>query len=260
MTIAARHLANEQRSVDEHMADVPEKVRWATAIFGRLKRVARIPPDARVLDVGAAGGGFLVACAQLGYRCVGVEPWAAARQTASELGERLHVAIEVREGSAESIPFEDESFDVVHASSVIEHVLNLDKSLAEIHRVLKPGGVFWFNAASAMCPKQDEIRGFPLFGWYPNSMKLAIMDWVKDAKPELVGFSRTPAINWFTPWKAQRILRRHGFRHVFDRWELRGEDEGGAVYRTVLRTVRASSLGKTCADVVVAGCSYAAIK
>ena len=41
---------------------------------------------------------------------------------------------------AQSIPYEDDNFDVVHASSVIEHVLDVEKSFQEIFRVLKPGG------------------------------------------------------------------------------------------------------------------------
>ena len=47
-------------------------------------------------------------------------------------------------GMAELLPFEDESFDVVIAATSIDHVLDLDRSLREIHRVLRPGGTFYF--------------------------------------------------------------------------------------------------------------------
>src|SRR5262249_48133121 len=162
-------------------------------------------------------------------------------------------------GAAEDIPFDDEFFDIVHANSVIEHVADLDAALSEIFRVLKPGGVFWFSSGSSLCPRQNEISGFPLFGWYPNTLKLKIMHWTKEHKPELIGFTEFPAVNWFTPWKANRLLKNHGFRKVYDRWEIRGENEGGNIYKYMLKFIRVSRVTKFAADVLVLGCSYAAI-
>ena len=253
-------IANELRTTEEHLAEFPGMKAQSEVVLRRLERVRPLPAGSRVLDVGAAAGNFVLACRQLGYVCEGVEPGANARAAAAALGEHLRSPLELAEGSAESIPFPDASFDLVHAASVIEHVIDLDKAISEVYRVLKPGGVFWFNSASSMSPWQGEIRGFPLFGWYPNSVKLKIMNWVKDAKPELVGYSRTPAIHWFTPKKARRMLHRHGFERVFDRWDLRREEEGSAKYRLVLRLIRSSPPARFLADVAVGGCSYAAVK
>ena len=50
--------------------------------------------------------------------------------------------IEWREVNAEQIPFPDHSFDAVTIAFGIRNVTHIDKALAEIHRVLKPGGVF----------------------------------------------------------------------------------------------------------------------
>lgn len=255
-----RHIATEQRSFGEILEALPGKKKWAEAVFSRLGRIVTLLDHARVLDVGTASGGFLVACSQLGYWCEGIEPCEEARLSAIKLSKHLGIPIHVVDGTAESIPYDTNTFDVVHASSVIEHVLDVEKAFEEICRVLKPGGVFWFNAASAMCPRQSEIRGFPLFGWYPDPLKRRIMNWVKDAKPHLVGYTRAPAINWFTPSKAHSLLRRHGFRQVYDRWDLRGADEGGRIYGRALRMIRSTKLSKTLADIMVPGCSYAAIK
>lgn len=52
---------------------------------------------------------------------------------------RLH-GVEVTKGSATAIPHPDESFDVVLALDVLEHVEDDEKALAEMRRVLKPGG------------------------------------------------------------------------------------------------------------------------
>jgi 2-polyprenyl-6-hydroxyphenyl methylase/3-demethylubiquinone-9 3-methyltransferase len=254
------HIATEQRSFDEILASLNIKKIWAEDVLSRVSRIAPLPDHARILDVGAAYGGFVSACNQLGYRCEGVEPWDEARDRAGQLSEHLGIPIPIVAGTAEAIPYEAETFDFVHASSVMEHVADLDKALTEIHRVMKKGGVFWFSSASSMCPRQEEIRGFPLFGWYPDSQKRRIMKWAKDAKPELVGHTKTPAMHWFTPWKARRLLQLCGFRQVYDRWDLRGEKEGGRIYRLVLRLIRSSGFTKALADVMVPGCSYAAIK
>lgn len=260
MTPKREHLAKERITLEASLLDLPARKRWASLVLSRLKRIAPIPAGARILDVGAGSGGGLVAFAQMGYRCEGIEPWGPARETAAELARKTNVSIRIVGGKAESMPFESRIFDVVHASSVIEHVVDLDAGLAEIYRVLKPGGVFWFSAASAMCPRQEEIKGFPFFGWYPNSLKLAIMNWAKDAKPHLVGFTRTPAVNWFTPGKARAVLKKHGFKKVYDRWELRGEDEIGVQYRPAFQLVRGSPVARALADMLVSGCSFAAVK
>jgi ubiquinone/menaquinone biosynthesis C-methylase UbiE len=218
------YIATVQRSFDEILEDLPRKEKWARAVLARVDRVVPLPENARMLDVGAASGSFVAACTRLGYRCEGIEPSERARAEAVRLGEHLGVPVHVTVGTAEAIPYEDGTFDLVHASNVIEHVTGVDRAFAEAYRVLKPGGVFWFTAASSMCPYQDEIRGFPLFGWYPGPLKRRIMNWAVKNRPHLVGHSEAPAVNWFTPRRARTLLEKQGFRRVYDRWDLRGGD------------------------------------
>jgi len=60
--------------------------------------------------------------------------------------------------------------------------------------------------------------------------------------------------------KTRRLLRRCGFRKIYDRWDLRLEEEGGRAYRVGLGFIRSSRILKFLADIVMPGCSYAAIK
>jgi ubiquinone/menaquinone biosynthesis C-methylase UbiE len=252
--------ASEQRSLERSSESYRIEALHARAVIDRIKAVHPLAPSAFILDVGAAQGLFVLSCAEMGYRCIGVEPWPDARLAAEQIARLRGRDTTIVDGTAESLPFEDETFDFVHAKSVVEHVDDAEATFREVYRVLKPGGVFWFLTASAMCPRQSEIRGFPGFGWYPDRWKIRIMEWAKDHRPEAVGHTIRPAYHWFTPWKARRMLREAGFTSVLDRWDLRLAGEGGLFYRTLLGVIRSGIVTKTIADVVVPTCSYAAFK
>ena len=75
---------------------------------------------------------------ELGYAVTGVEPVAGYVERARAFLDGRGV---VRHGSAEELPLEDDSQDVVFLESVLEHVDSPIKSLEEAHRVLAPGGI-----------------------------------------------------------------------------------------------------------------------
>lgn len=252
--------ATERLSVEEALTALPRDAAHARLLFDRLARITTLPPRAAVADIGAAQGLFLVECSRLGYEAVGVEPWDEARVTALRVAERTGAKIALVDGSAEAVPLPPESFDVVHAKSVIEHVADARAAFAEAYRLLRPGGVFWFYTASSLCPRQTEIRGFPLFGWYPDALKRSIMWWAVRRRPDLVGHTQRPAIHWFTPRKARRMLHDAGFSHVYDRWDLRSPAEEAGARAAIVRIVKRSRLARFVADVLVAGCAYAAVK
>jgi ubiquinone/menaquinone biosynthesis C-methylase UbiE len=252
--------ATEQMSFETSLSGLDLRRSSTDTVLRRLQRIRPTPPDAAILDVGAAQGKFLIACAERGLRAVGVEPWDEAREIGKRLSEHVGAEITIHAGTAETLPVESGSFDIVHANSVIEHVVDAQAAFGEACRVLKPGGIFWFSTASSMCPIQHEIDGFPLFGWYPNGLKRRIMEWAKTNRPGLVGHTQMPAIHWFTPRKARRMLREAGFSRIYDRWDLRHESEGGRLYRAALRVIKLSTVTKLAADVVVPDCSYAAVK
>jgi 2-polyprenyl-6-hydroxyphenyl methylase/3-demethylubiquinone-9 3-methyltransferase len=252
--------AAEQISLEQAMNRLPTSRAWTRAILQRIRGIIRVEHGMRVLDIGAAQGRGLVELVEQGFEAYGVEPWEPAREVANQLAEHMDLSFDIRAGHAEDIPFSDGYFDIIIAMGVMEHVTDLNKSLEEIHRVLKPGGVFWFNSASAMCPKQDEIRGFPFFGWYPDRLKKVIMHWAIDNRPHLIGHTKMPAIHWWTNRVAERRLREAGFGRVWTRWELRQENEGSKGKQLVVKNVKRSRTLQRLFDTVVMGCSYAASK
>jgi ubiquinone/menaquinone biosynthesis C-methylase UbiE len=214
----------------------------------------------RLLEIGAAAGCLSMALEELGYDCVGIEPDADALRTARELAVELGRPCRVVKGRAESIPCPSESFDIVISNSVLEHVSDIDACFREVSRILAPGGVFWFETASSMSPFQHEIKNFPLFGWYPDPLKKRIMCWAATNRPDLVGHTATPAINWFCDRVARQHLTRVGFSKVTDRWSLRKETEGGRMHTAILKLIRSNPFVKRVANIVIPECAYAAVK
>lgn len=257
----AHAVAHSKRFViDDELARLPGCERIAAIRLDRIRRVVDLPERPVTLDLGCGSGVYVAAFARAGCDVVGVEPHAPTREAAAQLGERLGIELRIRDGHAERIPFEDASFDFVYSNQVIEHVADAAASFAEVARVLRTGGAFWFSAVSSICPHQTEIRRFPLFPWYPDRLKRRIMYWARDHHPHLVNYTATPAINWFTPSKARRLLLANGFSEVWDRWSLRQDSEGGRTSRVALRLIRALPAARLLADILVRDCSYGARK
>ena len=94
----------------------------------------------RVLDVGCGEGQVARLAARMGAQVVGVDPTQAQVVEASARGGGPSYA---RAGAA-SLPFADAAFDSVVACLVFEHIRDVDAAIAEVARVLSPGGRFLF--------------------------------------------------------------------------------------------------------------------
>jgi ubiquinone/menaquinone biosynthesis C-methylase UbiE len=254
---AHQHWA-QQHWTDEHAIEAyQQKERWTQQIMQRVSPLLATGAERpRVVEIGSAQGLMLVSLARMGFEAYGIEPWQPAVEQARRLAQSMNVEIRIDRGFAESLPYPDNFCDCVLAFSVMEHTKDLGQALRECHRVLKPGGVVWFNISSAVCPTQSEIAWFPCFGWYPLSLKRRIMYWALKNKPAWIGNSDTPALQWVSPWSGRRALRAAGFEQVWDRWDLRAQDGAGLA----AKLVASNMLTKTLADMCISTLSFAASK
>jgi len=117
---------HRERRADGEFVFVPERIPLFQAAIGRGKRV---------LDLGCRAGALTRHFLE-GNEVVGLDVDRAALAKAEALGIQP-----VQANVEEPLPFEDASFDAVVAGELFEHLQFPDALVAEIRRVLRPGGV-----------------------------------------------------------------------------------------------------------------------
>jgi 2-polyprenyl-6-hydroxyphenyl methylase / 3-demethylubiquinone-9 3-methyltransferase len=98
-----------------------------------------------VLDLGCAGGFMAEALATKGAQVTGIDPAAKAIDAARRHAQASGHSIRYDVGVGEALPYSDAAFDAVVCVDVLEHVADLPAVLAQITRVLRPGGLFLFD-------------------------------------------------------------------------------------------------------------------
>lgn len=127
---------------------------YAAEVMGRLK-------GRRVLDLGCGWGEDAVWFAEQGAHTVGVDVSQKMLSLAAGLASRRGVGgrLLLLRAVAESLPFSDESFDVVFGRGTLHHI-DLSGTLREVYRILKPGGIAVFSEPLADNPILSVYRKF----------------------------------------------------------------------------------------------------
>jgi ubiquinone/menaquinone biosynthesis C-methylase UbiE len=100
--------------------------------------------EGRVLEVGIGSGLNLTLYGAAVREVIGVDPSAALLGRARQAASGARVPVELVEGSAEALAFEDRSFDTVVTTWSLCTIPDADRALAEMRRVLRPGGSLLF--------------------------------------------------------------------------------------------------------------------
>ena len=137
-------------------------------------------------------------------------------------------------GDATRLPYRAASFDVVFNNSLLEHVPAWRAVLAEVARVLRPGGVFAMYTTNRTCPRQQEVNHFPFYSWLPDPLQRRVLAWIMAHRRDLVNFTDYPAVNWFTFPGMERAFREVGLE-PFDRLDLIARGAGGGLRGAVAR-------------------------
>ena len=131
-----------------------------------LRIFARLPRSVSVLEIGAGGGFLGQQLTELGFERLTLTDFTAT--TLAELRARVPGA-RVVEADAGALPFPDATFDVAVSSDVIEHLEPVETHLAEVARVLRPGGLYLLKTPNRRLAEAFyRLRGLhDSYFWHP---------------------------------------------------------------------------------------------
>lgn len=115
----------------------------------------------RLLDVGCGGGVLAEEFARLGCQVTGIDISAESLDVARAHVRTEGLSIDYRLGSATELQFDGSSFEVVSCCDVLEHIPDWERVIAEVARVLVPGGLFLFDTINRT-PKSKSTFIFGL--------------------------------------------------------------------------------------------------
>lgn len=176
-----------------HGAESPNETllqQWhldALALAGNLKGL-------HVLEVGCGAGDFSIHLAQSGASVVGTDfsPTAVELAAAKAAAQKSEAQFQVAD--AQGLPFADASFDMILSCECLEHVPDPKAALAEMFRVLKPGGRLVLTTEN-----------------YSNGMLIYwLMAWIQ-RKPFNSGAGVQPIEHFFLFWRVMAMMKRAGF-------------------------------------------------
>lgn len=141
----------------------------------------------KILEIGCGIGSVVFELSHQGYDVTGTDISNAAIQ----YGLKKYGDIRLDVQAAETLPYEDKSFDVVLSFDVFEHIAQIDRHVAEVQRILRPGGSYLFQT--------------------PNKFSNATYETL-----------RTKSLKWrryhpslHSPGQLRRRLAKHGFTTRF---------------------------------------------
>lgn len=235
--IADEHMGAAKRDIQKWWGDLyaqiyrdtdagltPERLTRLVADFEDMMRrrrhlaVVEMPLEdlagKTVLEVGPGGGGHSCLFKRYGARMVAADITPErALSTAGKLSMMPGEESLAVNADGENLPFADGSFDLVYSNGVLHHAQDTDRCIAEVRRVLKPGGravimlysrhsaVFWLNIVPRALVT-GEIFRWPEAEWIGR---------VTEGKPKF-GQTRNP----FT-----RVYSEREIRQAFAGWSVR---------------------------------------
>jgi ubiquinone/menaquinone biosynthesis C-methylase UbiE len=120
-----------------------------------------------VLDIGCGTGNYTSLFQKItqekGWKICGLDP----SKDMLAIARRKNARIVFRQGTAEQIPWESDSFDFIYMTDVIHHVPDIRAMFAEILRVLKPGG-----SVCIVTQSHKQIEARPIVQFFPGTVRV----------------------------------------------------------------------------------------
>jgi ubiquinone/menaquinone biosynthesis C-methylase UbiE len=215
-------------------------------VTGKLHKALGRRPDAPfgdALEIGAGTGYFSLNLLQAGLieRATATDISPGMLATLEENASRLGLEIQTAAAEAETLPFADESFDLVFGHAVLHHIPDLQRAFSEFGRVLRPGGTLAFCGEPsrygdflAAIPKRTALLAAPL---WRRAIRASARSEYPDAEPNGHSLEGEVDVHAFSPGDLQRFCAVAGLTGV----RVRGEELLASIHGWTVRTLEASA-------------------
>jgi ubiquinone/menaquinone biosynthesis C-methylase UbiE len=204
---------------------------WPDRVFG----------DA--LEIGAGTGYFSLNLLQAGLieRATATDISPGMLAALDENASRLGLEVRTAAAEAETLPFPDESFDLVFGHAVLHHIPDLEGAFSEFARVLRPGGTLAFCGEPsrygdllAAIPKRTALLAAPL---WRRAMRASQRHEHPDAELNGHSLEGEVDVHAFSPGDLRRFCAAAGLNDV----RVRGEELLASIHGWTVRTLEASA-------------------
>jgi SAM-dependent methyltransferase len=163
--------------------------------------------DHSLLEIGCGIGVDSIQLAKRGFRVTAVDLTENALAVAEQFAGHRGVTIDFQLGNAEGLNFPDESFDAVYTFGVLHHTPDIGRSVAEVHRVLRPGGTAYVMLYHRNSLVNLVHRALRLPYESPSDRK--------DHCPVVYTFSRSGVRKLFRDFSSVQVHSEYPFTHGF---------------------------------------------
>jgi ubiquinone/menaquinone biosynthesis C-methylase UbiE len=200
-------------------------------------------PFCDALEIGAGTGYFSLNLLQAGAieRATATDISPGMLATLTENADRLGLTVRTAAAEAETLPFPDESFDLVLGHAVLHHIPDLAQAFSEFRRVLRPGGTVAFCGEPsrygdllAAVPKRTALLAAPVWRRLVGASELH-----RDSEGETNGHELEPEVDVhaFAPGDLRRFCQDVGLVEV----RVRGEELLASIHGWTMRTLEATA-------------------
>ena len=184
-----------------------------------------------LLDLGSFTGGRLSAWYE-NYelkKVYGIDINPIFKIAADEFASEKKINAEFKTGVGEKLPYDNNSFDFIVSTDTFEHVQNLENTMNECFRVLKPDGMLLAVFPQFLQPFESHLNfvtKLPCIHWFFNSKKISekyyeilsergeAAKWYNGEKYNLEKWEKLPTLNGITIRKFEKILNNNSWSNI----------------------------------------------
>lgn len=176
------------------------------------------PEGLRLVDIGSGMGGTSVAMARDGAFVVASEFNPAYCRITQLRARRYDLALPVVNATGEAMPYQDDAFDMALCWDVVEHVDDAEQLIAELGRVVRPGGRVLVTVINRLAWRDPHYHLVGI-NYLPRSIAEKLIEWRGRSKrgSALQDKQRLSEMHYFTLAAFRRLAREHGF----ELWDIR---------------------------------------